>query len=59
MEKRKMKKSVLILMIIALIIMGVANLYLAKIGYTEFNIIIADIVYAIIVGLLLRRFNVK
>jgi len=54
-----MKKSVLILMIIALIIMGVANLYLAKIGYTEFNIIIADIVYAIIVGLLLRRFNVK
>ncbi len=57
MEKKKMKNSVVFLMILGLVLMGIMNSLLYKFELTDISIIAIDIVYAITLGASLRKLN--
>jgi hypothetical protein len=57
MEKKKMKNSVVFLMILGLVLMGIMNSLLYKFELTDISIIVIDIVYAITLGASLRKLN--
>ena len=59
MEKKKMKNTVLLLMIIGLIVMGILNGFMYKFKISDTAIVVIDITYAIILGLSLRGLNRK
>ena len=56
MENKKMKRSVLLFMLIGLAAMGVFNTLMWS-HLSEFSIYIIDILYASLLGLLLRKLN--